>query len=209
MWSAATRRSVKPVCSAGCPLLLSRRKRTEVGPEATPGGRAAKPHRLIGGALIRGNEGVVPREISGHQFILSIGRGMGSARLSPCTSPRVASDPLPRRVRYTTKKRMPPPGNPPRHGPPTLESLALAALARHITHASSLAGLPEDLSLRCWHAVLARGALTPAVLTLFKNLGHPAVDSAAAAVVRDEHAWTPPILFGGHRAWLGDKPPWQ
>jgi hypothetical protein len=101
----------------------------------------------------------------------------------------------------------PPPPAPP--GPPALEDLALAALATHIAHASSLAGLPTGLALRLWHAVLARGGLTPPILALFRRLGDAEVDAAAAAVVTDEHAWAPPILGGGHRAWLGDKPPWQ
>ena len=94
-------------------------------------------------------------------------------------------------------------------GPPALEDLSLAALATHIAAAPSLAGLPEELTLRLWHAVLARGGLTPGVLRVFTALGHESVNTAAASAVVDAHAWTPPILSGGHRPWLGDKPAWQ
>jgi hypothetical protein len=99
----------------------------------------------------------------------------------------------------------------PAAGPPPLEDLALATLARHIACVSpgaSLAGLPDHVALRLWAAVLASGGLTPAVLALFRCLS-PEVIAATAATVADPDAWAPPVLAGqGHRGWLGDAPPW-
>jgi len=94
-------------------------------------------------------------------------------------------------------------------GPPSLEQLALGTLARHIRHVShnGLAGLPDDLALRLWAAVLAEGRLCPPVLALFRSLS-PEAAAATAGTVPDPDAWAPPVVGGGGRAWLGDRPPW-
>lgn len=99
---------------------------------------------------------------------------------------------------------------PPTRGPPSLEDLSLAVLAKHIRAVSDggLVGqLPDHLALRLWSAVIASGALTPSVLRLFQALS-PEVVAATAGRVADPDAWAPPVLAGQGRAWLGDRPPW-
>jgi hypothetical protein len=99
--------------------------------------------------------------------------------------------------------------HPGRWGPPSLEDLSLAVLAKHIKAVSDdgLVGLPDPLALRLWSAVLASGALTPSVLRLFQALS-PEVVAATAGRVADPDAWAPPVLAGQGRSWLGDRPPW-
>ena len=55
---------------------------------------------------------------------------------------------------------------------PSLHSLAAAALVAHIDRVASLRGLPEELVLLLFEAVLAQGRLTPRVLGLFEDTRH-------------------------------------
>ena len=92
-------------------------------------------------------------------------------------------------------------------GPPSLEALALDALATHIAAAPSLGGLSEPLAIALFDRVLARGRLTPRVLAAFLATGHTGVRDRAAAVVVDPLSG-PPVVPVPARGWLGDAPGW-
>ena len=69
----------------------------------------------------------------------------------------------------------------------------------------TLEGLPEELSIALFEAVLAKGKLTPRVLELFQSLQHDLVLEQIRALKLQP---LPPVLPTTRNTWLHEKPGW-
>jgi hypothetical protein len=53
--------------------------------------------------------------------------------------------------------------------------------------------------------VLALGKLTPRLLEVFEAAEHETISVRVQAL--GIRKWTPPLVGGGHKGWLGQRPP--
>lgn len=67
----------------------------------------------------------------------------------------------------------------------------------------SLEGLPEELSLAIFEAILAKGKLTPRLLELFWKADHDTVRQRVTAL---RIQWVPPVLPTTRNLWLHERP---
>ncbi len=90
-------------------------------------------------------------------------------------------------------------------GPPLLQDICLQRLSDHISEATSLAGLSEELVCVLFELVIYKRRLTPEVLQLFVDTEH---DLLLAKVKSLNLQTLPPRLPMTRNRWLGQNPSW-
>ncbi|KAK9836000.1 hypothetical protein WJX81_005180 [Elliptochloris bilobata] len=93
----------------------------------------------------------------------------------------------------------------------SLLQISLESLASNISRVTTLHGLPEELLVELFEAVLSKGKLQPRVLSLFEETGQ---DLLLARISTLNLQPLPVVLPLTRNAWLGEKPncvaqPWQ
>ncbi len=90
-------------------------------------------------------------------------------------------------------------------GPQLLQDICLQRLADHISEATSLAGLSEELVCVLFELVIYKRKLTPEVLQLFEDTEH---DLLLAKIKGLNLQTLPPRLPMTRNRWLGQNPSW-
>lgn len=90
-------------------------------------------------------------------------------------------------------------------GAPLLQVICLHRLADHISKATSLTGLSEELICELFELVIHKGRLSPEVLQLFVDTEH---DLLLARVKSLNLQTLPPRLPMSRNLWLGQNPSW-
>ena len=90
-------------------------------------------------------------------------------------------------------------------GPPLLQDICLQRLSDHISEATSLAGLSEDLVCVLFELVIYKRRLTPEVLQLFVDTEH---DLLLAKIKSLNLQTLLPRLPMTRNRWLGQNPSW-
>ena len=68
---------------------------------------------------------------------------------------------------------------------------------------TSFEGLPEELAISIFEAVLSKGKLTPRLLELFWQTGHESLLQRVQAL---KIQWVPPVLPTSRNRWLHERP---
>ena len=90
-------------------------------------------------------------------------------------------------------------------GAPLLQNICLHRLSDHISKATSLSGLSEELVCELFELVIRKGRLSPEVLQLFVDTEH---DLLLARVKSLNLQTLPPRLPMSRNLWLGQNPSW-